>query len=133
MDDTTQRDIPGRSETTRRADIPRRSDSVAPEDDFPTRIADMLEQFATKARALTTDRVAGYVLWAALGLVLGLLGLLIVIFLLVALFRLIDSGLGDLLGSDVWGNVLAYVVFGGLFLGGGAFLWSKRHPTTEEA
>lgn len=93
----------------------------------------MLEQTATKVRTLTTDRIAGYVLWAAIGLVLAFLGLLIVIFLLVSLFRFLDSGLGDLLGNDVWGNVLAYAVFGGLFLGGGAFMWSKRHPKTEEA
>jgi hypothetical protein len=103
------------------------------EDDFPARIAGMLEETATKVRTLTTDKLAGYVLWAAIGLTLGFLGLLIVIFLLVSLFRFLGSGFGDLLGSDTWGNVLAYLVFGGLFLGGGAFMWSKRHPTTEEA
>lgn len=103
------------------------------DEDFPARIAGMLEETATKVRTLTTDRVAGYVLWAAIGLTLGFLGLLIIIFLLVSVFRFLDSGLGDLLGSDTWGNVLAYVVFGGLFLGGGVFMWSKRHPTTEEA
>lgn len=91
----------------------------------------MLEQTATRVRTLTTDRIAGYVLWGALGLILGLLGLLIVTFLLVALFRLIDTGIGDLLGSDTWGNVLAYVILGGLFVIGGALLWRRRHPSTE--
>ena len=100
-------------------------------EDFPARIADMLEQTATRVRTLTTDRVAGYVLWAALGLILGFLGLLILVFVLVALFRLVDTGIGDLLGSDTWGNVIAYFVFGGLFVIGGALLWRRRHQETE--
>ena len=114
-----------------------RSDQASSDagDDFPARIADMLEQTATRVRTLTTDRIAGYVLWAAIGLILGFLGLLIVIFALVALFRLIDTGIGDLLGSDTWGNIAAYVVLGGLFAIGGALLWRRRHdqPEPEEA
>lgn len=111
-----------------RPDIPRQTEA---DDDFPARIAGMLESTATRVRALTVDRIAGYVLWGAVGLILTFLGLLIVVFLTIALFRVFESGIGDLLGNDTWGNILAYGVLGGLFVGGGAFLWSKRHPKSE--
>lgn len=111
-----------------RPDIPRQTEA---DDDFPARIAGMLESTATRVRTLSVDRFAGYVLWGAVGLILTFLGLLIVVFLTIALFRVFESGIGDLLGSDTWGNILAYGVLGGLFVAGGAFLWSKRHPKTD--
>lgn len=93
-------------------------------EDFPTRIADLLETFAAKVRAMTVDRIAKAVVWTAAGTVLAMLGLVLVIFLLVALFRL----LGELAGYT-----LAYAIVGGLFLVVGAFLWSKRTPKNVEA
>lgn len=92
-------------------------------DDFPTRIADLLESFATRVRAMTVDRLAGAARWTAASLVLLVLGLLLLVFLIIGLMRIID---GVLPGDIGW----VYVLFGGLFLLLGLFLWGKRNPRT---
>ena len=88
-------------------------------DDFPVKIADLLETFATRVRAMTVDRVRGWAVWAAVGVVLATLGLLLAIFLVVGLFRLL---------AEVVGTEPAYLILGGLFVIVGMFLWSKRMP-----
>ncbi len=86
-------------------------------DDFPVKLADLLERVAGKVRALTIDRVAQWTKMAALGMVAATLGLLAVLFLIIGLFRLLSS---------VIGVTPAYAVLGGIFLAAGAFLWVKR-------
>lgn len=93
-------------------------------DDFPTKLADLLEGVASKARALTVDRVAQWSKMAALGMVAAALGFLAVIFLLIGLFRLISS---------VIGVTPAYAALGGIFLVVGVFLWRKRTTPPKEA
>jgi hypothetical protein len=93
-------------------------------EDFPTRIADLLESFATRVRAMTVDRLAGVARWTAASLVLAVLGLLLVVFLIIGLIRIVD---GVLPGDIGW----VYTLFGGLFLLLGLFLWGKRKPRTE--
>jgi hypothetical protein len=88
-------------------------------DDFPTKIADFLESIAHKIRAMTVDRVRGAAKWTALGLILAVLGILLVLFLFIGIFRI----LGELIGVKT-----AYAALGGLFVLVGAFLWSKRVP-----
>ena len=63
-------------------------------DDFPTKIAELLETIAVKIRALTVDRVRGATKWIALGVIIATLALLLVIFLVVGVSRL----LGELIG-----------------------------------
>lgn len=92
-------------------------------DDFPVKLADMLEGVASKARALTIDRVAQWTKMAAIGLVVALLGFLAFLFILIGLFRLLSS---------VIGVTASYAVIGGIFLIGGAFLWFKRTQPPEE-
>lgn len=87
-------------------------------DDFPTRIADLLESVATKARALTVDRAEKAVTVASLALAALVLGVLAVVFLFMTIHAALAIPLGD------WG---AYSVVGGLFLVGGVLLWSKRN------
>ncbi len=86
-------------------------------DDFPVKLADLLEGIAGKARALTVDRVAQWAKMAALGMVAASLGFLALLFLIIGLFRLLSS---------VIGVTPAYAVLGGIFLIAGAFLWVKR-------
>ena len=88
-------------------------------DDFPAKIADLLENVATRVRAMTVDRLEGVAKWTAVGLVLATMALLVAIFLLVGTFRL----LGELIGYE-----LSYAILGGLFVVLGMFLWSKRRP-----
>ena len=92
-------------------------------DDFPTKIADFLEESAMKVRSMTVDRIAGAVRWTAAGLVLGLIGFLVTVFLFVGLFRLI----AELIGVEV-----TYAVLGGLFLLGGVLLLSQRKTKPSE-
>ncbi|MFQ5554677.1 MAG: hypothetical protein ACE5GC_04805 [Acidimicrobiia bacterium] len=92
-------------------------------EDFPAKIADLLETFAARARSMTVDRLQGWAKWTAVGVVLATLALLVVIFLFVGVFRL----LGELIGVTV-----TYAVIGGLFVIAGMLLWSKRKPKIVE-
>ena len=92
-------------------------------DDFPAKIADLLESVAKRVRSLTVERMAGWARWTAIGLVLALLGLLMAIFTIVALFRLL-AGLVTVEG--------AYAILGGVFVIAGIVLWSQRLPKAEE-
>jgi hypothetical protein len=92
-------------------------------DDFPLKIADFLEQTASKVRSMTVDRIALAVRWTAAGVVLALMAFLLVLFLLVGIFRL----LGEIIGVE-----LAYAVLGGLFVIVGVFLLSQRKPSTNK-
>jgi uncharacterized membrane protein HdeD (DUF308 family) len=86
-------------------------------DNFPIKLADMLEAVAAKARALTGDRVAQGTKMVALGVVVAALGLLALLFVIIGLFRLISSQIGV---------TPTYAVLAGIFLVIGAFLWVKR-------
>ena len=92
-------------------------------DDFPAKIADFLESIATRIRLLTVERVAGWARWTAIGVVLAILGLLMAIFTIVALFRLI----AELITVEG-----AYGLFGAIFIIIGIVLWTKRLPNAEE-
>ena len=92
-------------------------------DDFPVKLADLLEGFAGKARALTVDRVAQWTKMLALGMVAATLGFLAILFLIIGLFRLLSS---------VIGVTPTYAVLGGIFLIAGAFLWIMRTKPPKE-
>jgi high-affinity Fe2+/Pb2+ permease len=93
-----------------------------PRNNYPAKIADFLEQIATRIRSLTVDRASLAVTWTAIGLVVATLAVLAVIWLLVGFFR----ALGTLIGQE-----LAYAVVGGILLLVGVFLWMKRYPDDE--
>lgn len=92
-------------------------------DDFPVKIADLLETLASRVRSLTVERVAGWARWAAIGVVLALVGLVMAIFFLVAVFRLL---------AGVVSPEGAYAIFGGIFVIAGMFLWRKRLPSAGD-
>lgn len=92
-------------------------------DDFPVRIADLLEMAATRIRSLTVERIAGWARWMAVGVVLTLLGIVMVIFTIVALFRFL-AGLVTTEG--------AYAILGGIFVIAGIFLWRQRLPAAGD-
>ncbi len=93
-------------------------------DDYPAKIADLLETVATRIRSLTVDRVKGWVTWAAVGLVAAMLGILIVVFLMIGLFRFLANQVG---------TEPAYLILGGIFLVAGMFLWTRRLPKRTPA
>jgi drug/metabolite transporter superfamily protein YnfA len=90
-------------------------------DDFPTKIADFLEETARKIRAITVDRVRNAAKWTALGMVIAVLGAMATLFVFIAVFRL----LGETIGYRT-----TYAAIGGLFVLLGAFFWSRRVPKT---
>jgi hypothetical protein len=87
--------------------------------DFPTQIADFLEDIANRFRSMTVDRVAGWAKWLGVGIVAITLAVVLGIFLVVGLVRL----LAGLVGMQ-W----AYTIIGGLFVVVGMFLWRLRRP-----
>lgn len=86
-------------------------------EDFPAKLADLLDSAATKVRSLTTDRAERAIRLTALGIVAAVFGLLAVVFLFLTIYSALEIPLTE------WG---AYAVIGGLFVVGGAFLWAKR-------
>lgn len=95
--------------------------------EYPKRIADFLERLAISIRAMTVDRIANYVTWMALGIVLFVATLLVLIWVLVGVFR----ALGELIGVEA-----AYAAVGGILLVAGVLLWRVRDrgvtKTTQE-
>ena len=94
------------------------------EEDFPQRIAGMLESVADKVRSLTVDRIATAVKWIAMGPILTVLAIIAIWFLLIGLFRI-----G---GEVVGGTRIIYAIVGGLFVVVALFLWSRRHDESED-
>lgn len=93
-------------------------------DDFPTRIADLLESVAARVRAMTVDRIAKAVRWIAAAPLLLTLVVIGFIFLMIGVYRIV----GEIVGFKV-----AYAGTAGLLLIGAAFLWSKRRAKEENA
>ena len=56
-----------------------------PRNDYPSKIADFLEQLATRIRSLTVDRAFLAVTWTAIGIVIATVAILAVIWLLVVI------------------------------------------------
>jgi hypothetical protein len=86
---------------------------------IPVRVADGLEQLATKIRELTVDRAAVAVTWAAVAIILITAAITAIIWILVGIFR----ALGELMGMQT-----AYAVVGLILILVGAFIWSRRYP-----
>jgi len=92
-------------------------------EDFPQRVAEMLESVASRVRSMTVDRIATTVRWIAVGPVLTVLGVIAIFFLLVGLFRI---------GGELVGVKVAYAIGGGLLLLAALFLWSKRYAKPQD-
>lgn len=90
-----------------------------PTQPLSVRVADYLEMIATRIRELSVDRAANAITWTAVGLILFVGALLVLIWLLVGIFRI----LGTLMGQET-----AYAVVGVLLILVGAFVWSRRYP-----
>ncbi len=86
-------------------------------EDFPSRLADLLEQVATKVRSLTVDRVARWIRMGGLGILAATLAFLAVIFLLLAIFGALEIPLT---------TAGALALIGALLVSIGGYLWLKR-------
>ncbi len=93
-------------------------------ENFSVRFADFLEGLAEKARSLTVDRLGKAITLTALGIGAAVLGLIALLFLFVAIFRLLAIPVGA---------TAAYAILGGLFLIAGWFLWRKRNQIPEDS
>jgi uncharacterized membrane protein len=94
-------------------------------EDFPTRIADMLESVATRIRELTVDKVARAITFITLGIVAMMLVSMAFVFLLVGLFRIVEELIFKACDCSA-AMEISYAAVGGLFLLAGALLWSRR-------
>ncbi len=86
--------------------------------EFATRFADQLESAAKKIRAQTVNRAERFTLLAAVVVTALILIPVILTFLSIALFRVVEA---------LTNNEAAFVIFGGLFLVLGALLWRKKN------
>ena len=103
----------------------------APEHDWPAQAADTIERVVGNVR----DKTTGPALTAARAVVYGLfaaiVGLAVLVVLIIAAIRLIDSYLPDaVFGEDhMWA---AYLIVGGALSIAGALCWSRRNGPGEE-
>lgn len=88
-------------------------------DNFPAKIADALEAFASRVRAMTVDRIANAVRWTAVGIVIGVLGAVAFVMSAIGIFRVLDTAVD---------TEVAFAGMGGLFTLIGVFAWRKRIP-----
>lgn len=86
-------------------------------DDFPTKLATLLESTAAKARALTVDRAASAVRLTTLGIIAAAFGFMAVVFLFLTIYAALEIPLTE---------AGAFGVLAGLFTIGGVFMWAKR-------
>lgn len=84
---------------------------------------DLLERFTARVRAVTVERPARGITFVTIGLGVVTLLTAAVVFLSVALFRLLVIGVGD---------IGAYAIAGGLFLALGWLFWYRRDRRPEE-
>lgn len=94
-------------------------------EDFPTRIADLLESVATRIRALTVDKVARVITFVTLGFVALVLVMMAFGFFLVGIFRIVEELVFKACDCQA-AMEISYASVGGLFLLVGALLWSRR-------
>lgn len=85
--------------------------------DYATRFADLLEQVATRVRAMTVDRVSRAIKLTGMGIVAAAMGFTGVIFLVWTIFGALEIPLTTAGAFAVFGTVLAVT---------GGILWFKR-------
>lgn len=85
--------------------------------EYASRFADLLEDVATRVRAMTVDRIANVIRMAGMGIVVAALALSTVTFLIWAIFGALEIPLT---------TAGAFGVFAVLFLVTGGVLWFKR-------
>lgn len=86
-------------------------------EEYAVRFAELLEQVAARARALTVDRVARGIRLAALGIVAGSLLFIALVLLLLAIFGALEIPLT---------TAGAFALIGAVLVVTGGVLWWKR-------
>lgn len=86
-------------------------------EDFPSKLAGLLESTAAKARALTVDRASNVIRLSTLGIIAAAFAFMAVVFLMLTVYGALEIPL------RAFG---AYGVLAGLFVVGGVLLWAKR-------
>lgn len=85
--------------------------------EYATRFADLLEQVATRVRAMTVDRIARYIKLTGLGILTAALALTSVVFLVWTIFGALEIPLT---------TAGAFAVFGVVLIVAGGILWFTR-------
>jgi len=85
--------------------------------EYATKFADLLEQVASRIRAMTVDRIARYIKLTGLGILAMAMGLTFMVFLVWTIFGALEIPLTTAGAFAVFGVVLAVT---------GGILWFKR-------
>jgi len=85
--------------------------------EYATRFADLLEQVATRVRAMTVDRIARYIKLTGLGILTAALALTSLVFLVWTIFGALEIPLT---------TAGAFAVFGVVLVVAGGILWFTR-------
>ena len=94
--------------------------------DWTVEVADRIESVVETVRDKTTVPVTKVARGVVFGLIAGILGVAALFLLVLALIRLLDVYVPiHPLSRRVW---IVDAIASAIFLGSGAFLWSKRQP-----
>lgn len=85
--------------------------------EYATKFADLLEQVASRIRAMTVDRIARYIKLTGLGILAMAMGLTFVVFLVWTIFGALEIPLT---------TAGAFAVFGVVLVVAGGILWFTR-------
>ena len=89
--------------------------------DWTTEAADQIERAVATVRDRTVVPAQAATKAVVFGLLAAFFAIPALVLLTLGLFRLADA----YLPGEVWS---AWLLLGGIFLAGGAFIWSKRNP-----
>lgn len=90
--------------------------------EYAARFADLLQQVATKVRAMTVDRLARVIKLSGLGIVAAALALTAVVFAVWAIFGALEIPLT---------TAGAFAVFGLVLVVAGGIMWFTRSRTND--
>lgn len=90
--------------------------------EYAARFADLLQQVATKVRAMTVDRLARVIKLSGLGIVAAALALTAVVFAVWAIFGALEIPLT---------TAGAFAVFGLILVVAGGIMWFTRSRTND--
>jgi len=85
--------------------------------EYATKFADLLEQVASRIRAMTVDRIARYIKLTGLGILAMAMGLTFMVFLVWTIFGALEIPLT---------TAGAFAVFGVVLVVAGGILWFTR-------
>jgi hypothetical protein len=101
-----------------------------PSEDWAASTADAIERAVQSVRAKTADPLERVVRLVVYGLLAGIVGIAIAVLLAIAATRGLIELIDVVWQREVW---LAHLIVGGIFVGAGLLVWTRRTAKSEKS